>query len=113
MNLKKHRDLVHSHPCVVSGLSPVALHHIDVKRKNHDLLTIPLYQVYHQGYLGIHTMGSKAWEKAYGTEYSLLVKFWKRLPYEYVEELKDRLRKDLEKRMSTHAGAGLAAILEG
>lgn len=61
--------------CVVCK-QPANVHHIRTgmgmaQRASH-FQTIPLCYNHHQGNEGIHTLGTKAWQKKYGSELDLL-----------------------------------------
>lgn len=72
-----HLDRVASLGCIICG-SPASIHHIRTgmgmgQRAGHfDVL--PLCHRHHQGADGIHTIGTKVWQKKYGTEIELLKK---------------------------------------
>jgi len=55
---------------------PAMVHHIrdgaGLSQRSSDWLTLPLCHNHHQGYDGIHSIGTRAWEGRYGTELSLL-----------------------------------------
>jgi len=68
-------DKIASLGCIICG-SPACIHHASTGgggRKNHDIV-LPLCRLHHQGALGIHTLGRKAWARIYGTEQELLEK---------------------------------------
>ena len=63
--------------CILCG-SPACIHHLRSgmgmgQRNTHDR-AIPLCHFHHQGKEGIHTLGTKTWQKKYGTELELLEK---------------------------------------
>ena len=60
---------LHGKPCTVNGCAyPGNVHHIhDGGQPPNDWHTIPLCHLHHQGLLGVHTLGRKAWEKDYGS----------------------------------------------
>lgn len=78
--VKRYWARVHDLGCALTRGTPV-VHHIlgreltaivgDVKGvslKNSDWLVIPLQPLYHNGALGIHTLGVETWEKRYGSQ---------------------------------------------
>lgn len=70
---KKYLALVHSLCCSVSGMSQVSAHHIrpigtGMGMKSPDYWAIPLHFDYHQGGEGIHTIGTREWERRYGSQ---------------------------------------------
>ena len=65
---------VKNRPCCICGKAPPsAAHHIEtgMGRKKKHMKTIPLCDFHHQGQMGIHTLGKKAWQKKFGTEREL------------------------------------------
>ena len=110
----RHVAKLHLMPCCVSGLRPAAVHHIDTQHRRVDLLTIPLHHLYHQGLLGIHTLGSKAWQERFGFEAELLTKTWAQMDAEYVATVKALLNADrsIRRRCETHGGQRLREILK-
>ncbi len=73
----KHLQRVRELGCILCG-SPASAHHIrhgqGMSQKADDREAIPLCYSHHQGPQGIHHLGTKAWEKLYGTEEDLLKK---------------------------------------
>lgn len=76
---KRHMGRVAALPCCVPGCGvwPVNVHHcrtgVGMGRKDSGFRTIPLCYGHHQGSVGIHGMGRKAWERMMGvTELDLL-----------------------------------------
>ncbi len=84
MNIAEYHEMLRLRPCIVSGLYPVALHHVIGAsiaerlgrgrggRKSSDWLVLPLHYDYHQGTHGLHTIGIGTWEALHGTEAELL-----------------------------------------
>lgn len=73
---KQHMALVASIPCCVCGAMPVNVHHIrtgqGIGMKASSFETIPLCYNHHQGKEGIHAIGTKTWQKKYGSELDFL-----------------------------------------
>ncbi len=78
-SVAKHTDLLHTLPCMICGLKPGSTHHvmggsiverIGVRgtRKHSDWLQLPLCHHHHQGQFGIHKMGVRSWESAFGRQ---------------------------------------------
>lgn len=68
--------------CEKCGLenSPASAHHVFDSAARSDFLTIPLCPTHHQGPLGFHGLGQRAWERKYKTsEAELLAETIKRL----------------------------------
>ena len=67
-----HLSKVASLPCCISGMRPVQIHHLrygmGMGQRNDNFHVIPLHYDFHQGRLGIHTMGRKKWQEIYGDE---------------------------------------------
>ena len=113
---RRHDTLIRQMACIIDSCrNPRSVpHHIDSKRKSHDLLTLPLCHSHHQGPGGIHgNIGKRAFELYFGTEYDLLAKTWAKMPPEHVEAVKTQLREDLWKRMQAHGGQRLFTLLKG
>jgi hypothetical protein len=68
----EYKNLVHTLPCAISGMSPVSAHHprtgMGMSMKAPDWYCIPLHYDYHQGRNGIHIIGTKVWQQKYGSE---------------------------------------------
>lgn len=73
---KRHKALLAEMPCAVCGGFGVQLHHIRTGGwgKGDYKTLIPLCYDHHLGSLGIHTMGTKAWSRAFGNQQDLLAK---------------------------------------
>jgi len=69
---KAYISLIHTLPCCISGMYGVSSHHIrhntGMGMKSPDWHCIALHYDYHQGVKGIHTLGTRAWEKIYGSQ---------------------------------------------
>lgn len=74
---KRHLNKVRALGCIICG-SPASAHHIrhgmGLSQKSSDYETIPLCHYHHQGAEGIHTLGTKVWQKKHKTEIELLQK---------------------------------------
>lgn len=72
---KVHMDMVAQLGCIICGM-PACLHHIrmgmGIGQRNSHFNVLPLCYNHHQGRDGIHTLGTKKWQKIYGGENQLL-----------------------------------------
>lgn len=72
---KPHLNKIRALGCIICG-SPANAHHIrhgmGLSQKSSDYEAIPLCHTHHQGSEGIHTLGTKVWQKKYGQEIELL-----------------------------------------
>ena len=79
-------DRLASMGCLICG-APANIHHLrhgmGMGQRNDAYHAIPLCFDHHQGQHGIHHMGTKAWQKVYGTEEELLAKVNKLLEERY------------------------------
>lgn len=74
----RHMGRVAELGCIVCR-RPALVHHINCKtmgRRANNFQTIPLCSYHHDAQQpeGVHHLGTRVWEKRYGTEYSLLRK---------------------------------------
>lgn len=62
--------------CIVCQDTIASCHHVrhgqGMGQRSDDKLALPLCYRHHQGEEGIHTLGTRAWERKYGTEFQLL-----------------------------------------
>lgn len=69
--------------CIVCGAPEPQIHHIrhgqGMAQRASDRQAIPLCYYHHQGEEGIHTLGTRAWERKYGAEIELLRQVFERL----------------------------------
>lgn len=75
---RKHMARIGSMPCCICGAQPVEVHHlrsqVGMGRKASHFQTLPLCTEHHRGQTGFHGLGSKAFERKYGSEHDLLEK---------------------------------------
>lgn len=67
------------------GATPAEVHHIREgtgKGRASHYETLPLCYLHHRGADGIHTIGTKAWHRRYGSERELLVEVLQLLGFE-------------------------------
>lgn len=75
---ESHLSRVASLGCLICGAHPAAIHHIrryGAKRDHFNV--IGLCHLHHQGAEGVHHLGSKAWQKKYGSYEDLQAKLEK------------------------------------
>lgn len=79
---KEHLNAIANLGCVICS-SPACIHHLrhgmGMGQRNNHYNVIPLCFLHHQGKEGIHTLGTKTWQKKYGSETDLLTKVNKQL----------------------------------
>lgn len=72
---RKYLDRVASLGCIICG-APACIHHIregqGMSQRASDRDVLPLCHNHHQGKEGIHTLGTRTWQKKFGTELELL-----------------------------------------
>lgn len=91
--IEDHKKNLERFACMVSGQKPAQWHHamggslltrVGARgtKKHSDFLIIPLHYDFHQGQCGIHTIGVKRWETAYGTQVAFLDQLCEWLNYD-------------------------------
>lgn len=99
--IKAHEALLRQLPCVVTGRTPVTLHHchggsmkeagfhVGMGEKASDWLQIPIHADLHVGPMGIDGgFGVKAWEELNGRQIDHLGAVSKKLGYNVIERAK-------------------------
>lgn len=73
---RKHLARIGSMPCCICGAQLVEVHHlrsqVGMGRKASHFQTLPLCFEHHRGKTGFHGLGSKAFQRKYGSEHDLL-----------------------------------------
>ncbi len=94
---KAHAAALRALGCVISGLTPVELHHCmggsmrqfgqlrGVGMRTSDWLQIPLAPRYHTGELGIDALGIETWERTFAPQVELLERVSAELGYDVFE----------------------------